>query len=663
MSRLLSAGLARIFSALLLSLVSTGTYCHENDTTPRIEAGHFDARIVTEINQDPKHPVHQLIQAARKNQLASDPLWLTLLHYVGAPGKYQSQVDAPWFFMSPRGKHDPQSELEANLVALFADQPRSPMRLTPYCRFVARRHFLQSRIPLLSDLVPAQDCPEFDRYQQFLAADKLTLVFPSAHPNSPSSAFGHTLIRLDRATQTRETRMLNMSLNFAAEIPPDSNPMAYAVHGLSGGFQGKFSPLPYHLKLREYGQIDNRDIWEYPLILSQEQIDAVVRHSYEMLIAYYDYFFFKENCAYHLLSLLDVLYPENRLTAEFSLWTIPIDSVRILQRRGLVAEPEFFPSTSRQIQWRLSHLDHQDIALINQFARTDLEHFAEPLSTLEPERQASILEILSDYRRYRRLNRASGDSVTQMSADERNLLLQRSRLGIPSEPIPSLAAPMSPDQGHGTARASVGFSDDVSQNLLFSFRPAYHALEDPTSGYGDNAAIDFFSATVGLDRNTDKVFLRNFTLLDIQSLEPRTHLFKPISWRTSLQWEKLGATVPTRFEFLGGAGLAYRITETGPLAWSFAEAAYTHDSRLIDTHTAVTSLRFGLLWEPVAGLKLIAQSSVGRDIRNALSVDEQTVSLNLSPVANFSIELEARQRRDVASKGEDAWKVMLHRYF
>ncbi len=46
-------------------------------------------------------------------------------------------------------------------------------------------------------------------------------------------------------------------------------------------------------------------------------------HAWELGNAYFDYFFFKENCSYHLLTLLDYADPTLHLTDEFPFWTVP----------------------------------------------------------------------------------------------------------------------------------------------------------------------------------------------------------------------------------------------------------------------------------------------------------------------------------------------------
>ena len=68
---------------------------------------------------------------------------------------------------------------------------------------------------------------------------------------------------------------------------------------------------------------EHRDLWEYRLTLTPAELDRLVRHLWELLPTYYDYYFFDENCSYHLLALLEVARPGLRLTDRFHAWTIP----------------------------------------------------------------------------------------------------------------------------------------------------------------------------------------------------------------------------------------------------------------------------------------------------------------------------------------------------
>ncbi len=585
--------------------------------------------------QRPESPLFRLLKAARDLHLSSQPTWRVLLHYhKRISGGWHSEVDAPYFFMSREGKHSPSRELEATLAAMFAKQPRKPMRLIPACRFVARRQWLEEALGSASVDLPKPDCPEFDTYRKFFSSDELTLIFPAAHPNSPSSAFGHTLLRLDRSGQNPALHMLNQSINFAAEVPEDVNPLSYAFSGIGGGFKGKFHILPYHIKLREYGQVDNRDIWEYTLALDQRQIDHILAHAYEMLIAWYNYYFFRENCAYQLLSLLEAGFPERRLTNDFPLWSIPVDTIKALDKAGLIKRRRYVGSLGRKIRLRQHNLSPSQVEMAQAFTRSD-HPIQFPEGSYSSEQQAETLDLASDYLRFRRLN--GGGPVTRLSHRERLILKKRSAIRTATRDL-SLPVPrFSPDQGHGTARLLWAVESLQGEHQVeFQFRPAYHDFLDPSPGYGDNISIDFGSTSIGF-RSGKQPFFKQFTLLDIQSIEPRDAFFKPISWRTRIAWSRPDYAAKSRFTLLGGGGLAWRAGEKGPLFYVFSDGILQHNALLPVTTPISVEVRPGILWRPLEHLRVRAELTSSRDLSNHQSRWRAQLATGLALTPNLAI--------------------------
>mgnify|MGYP000400942330 CR=1 FL=1 len=106
----------------------------------------------------------------------------------------------------------------------------------------------------------------------------MSLVFSAYNVSSPSSAFGHTLLRVSKEklsakSNKRKYELLDYGINYAASIPEGTNPMLYAFGGMGGIFPGNFSSVPYYYKIREYNDYEARDIWSYELNLSQEEVD------------------------------------------------------------------------------------------------------------------------------------------------------------------------------------------------------------------------------------------------------------------------------------------------------------------------------------------------------------------------------------------------------
>lgn len=591
-----------------------------------------------------QNPLKTLIDQARALKLAQSSQWRAFVHYKpSVGGGWLSQVDAPHFFMSERGKHSPEAELDATLAAFFSDQAKPPLRLSAYCRFVARRVWLQEQLGELAAELPEVQCPEFERFTDYLQAEQLTLIFPTAHPNSPSSAFGHTLLRIDKKNQRPQSRLLNMSINFAAEVPEEVSSAAYAIKGLAGGFAGKFRLLPYHIKLREYGQIENRDTWEYPLKLDKQQVELVLRHAYEMLISHFDYFFFSENCSYHLLSLIEVAFPDQPLTENFGLWTIPVDTIRVLGDRKLVEQGQFVPSSIRTLKARRDQLPTTDQLLSLTGLDSGLESIANELDERDDRRQADILDLLSDYERYNRLK--TNRSAQGNNQVERAILSRRSKLGIQSS-TPDIPAPLSPpDRGHGTARLGLSYhySRRGTDQVEINFRPAYHDFRDPSAAFGTTAAIELGLLGLAVETETDTAFLRRFTIVSIESIEPRDTFFKPVSWHTNLGWERATAQSRHEFTFNVGAGVAFQRNATLPVFFAFGESdlidAPAYKQRRQLRLGASAGMHWQLSGKLRGGLELNVRQQIGGDHSHAIV--EAWAGFALSE--NLSLNLDARQ--------------------
>ena len=61
-----------------------------------------------------------------------------------------------------------------------------------------------------------------------------------------------------------------------------SNGFAYAVKGIFGLYKGYYSILPYYVKVREYNDLERRDVWEYTLNLTPPEVVRMFRHIWEL---------------------------------------------------------------------------------------------------------------------------------------------------------------------------------------------------------------------------------------------------------------------------------------------------------------------------------------------------------------------------------------------
>ena len=96
-------------------------------------------------------------------------------------------------------------------------------------------------------------CPELQAYMDKVKPSSVTLVFSSAYANNPGSMFGHTFLRinssLNKKTVQEKQDLLDWGISYAAQVPQDENGLVFVFLGLSGGYPGQFSLLPYYAKV------------------------------------------------------------------------------------------------------------------------------------------------------------------------------------------------------------------------------------------------------------------------------------------------------------------------------------------------------------------------------------------------------------------------------
>src|SRR6266496_3739242 len=282
--------------------------------------------------------LNELIARSRALRLDERRQWHRLLHYspdLTGPGVH-GLADAPRFYLARDGKTNPRSELEATLAVFFSDVEETQQVQNPQCAFIARYRWLDNQLGFDPARMPRRRCPRFEAWRAALNPQSVTLVFPVAYLNNPPSMYGHTLLRIDAKDQDEKTRLLAYAINYAANTD-EKNGVAFTIGALIGSYPGMFSMLPYYLKLREYSDLENRDIWEYELNLTPEEIERLLMHVWELAPVYFDYWFFDENCSYYLLEVLEVARPSLDLTSRFRWWAIPSDTVRVvLEQPGLL---------------------------------------------------------------------------------------------------------------------------------------------------------------------------------------------------------------------------------------------------------------------------------------------------------------------------------------
>ncbi|HEX7124990.1 MAG TPA: DUF4105 domain-containing protein [Thermodesulfobacteriota bacterium] len=494
-------------------------------------------------------------------------------------------MDGKAFFLAPTGKRDPKAELEATLAAFFAPVPDEGPH--PQCRFPARRLWLARRLGIDPTRLPERSCPEWEDFRERLDARSVTLVFSSYYLNNPSSAFGHTFMRVSRADDTPgvvRSDLLDYGIDYAAVVTT-SNAVIYAFKGIFGGFEGRFSHYPYYYKVRQYNDYETRDIWEYDLDLTPEQVALLVAHFWELGQSWFDYYYLNENCSFHMLTALEAANPDLDLVDRVPFWVIPADTVKALYAEpGLVKAVRYRPSIWTQFRARVAALSAEDRAHVKRI----VDDGGELPAGLAPERRMAILDAALDYVDFR-----DGEDLVkgrpEAARRKRRLLAARSAIRLASPDL-AIEPPYDrmPQVGHDSARAGLGFgwSDHLGPFERLDFRFALHDLTDPEAGYPDYAQIEFFSTRLRYNSDPDTLWLERFDAVRVVSLSPVTRFTRQFSWKIgfgakTIRDESCRDCLAANFDLGGGYALTL-LDRPRVVAFAMADVETVASPRLLD---------------------------------------------------------------------------------
>lgn len=447
------------------------------------------------------------------------PEWLALVHYRPQMfGGYEGTIDSESFYLAEDGRTNPASELQAS-IKLF-EEAKDKEKI---CLFPARYQYLQKQGWVKADY------PKCEEYQQFvkdLHPAGVTLLFTDAYMNNPSSLFGHTLVRID--TGRKGTQLLAHGMNYGAFTGPNPGAL-YAVLGLTGGYYGGFTVKPYYDTINTYNNIENRDIWELNLDLTQEEQEMFVAHLWEIGHTQTRYYFFTQNCSYMLLEMLDAVRPSLQLADEFPVQAIPLDTLKAVYRKpGLVKSVNYRPSRQAKIINQYKQMNEpQKKAFVAAIKHQD--YAFEGLSEAE---KAGAAEAAYQYVQYQQV---AGDlGLADYRQRSFKLLMARNNIKVKDnfEPLTDGEEPMN---AHESKRLVVGAGVRNGQAFQeIQLRPAYHSLTDNGYGLLSGAEINFLNLKMRHYDNDNKYVLQDFDILGIKSLSPVNDMFMPYSY--NIQW-------------------------------------------------------------------------------------------------------------------------------
>ena len=467
------------------------------------------------------------VQKAQHLNLEHNKTWQRLLY---ANEKQKSEVSYEAFFYAENGKQDLKLELEMNVQALFdiSDDNQSIR-----CKFPARSEFLIKQLDILETELPEVQCSEFNDWFGQIKAHKATLIYATDFMGNPSSMFGHTLLRLDPKNQ-KELNLVSYAVNYAATVEGEES-WSYAWKGLTGQYPGEYSLMPYYRKVKEYGDFESRDLWEYELALDEQETRFLVKHIWELKHVKFPYYFIQDNCAYRLLGLIDLVKPNLNLQQRFKWSAIPMQTLKEVDNHQLITDVVYRPALETQLNEQAHQHGYNLAKVAHAMTASTSDTYASALATFTIQDQAKILEMAYDDLYLQLISRKVESK--QAEPKLRQLLILRSQLDIEKQRNIVEQPHINPVQGHDARNVVISAGQIQKDSFIaLSHRQAYHDLIDAQGGYRIGTQLKFLEGTV--QYRNDVLKLEHLELLAVNAYNPITAFKTPLSWGFNLGWKQ-----------------------------------------------------------------------------------------------------------------------------
>ncbi len=542
----------------------------------------------------------QLVQQALEKKLDQKRQWHLLLHYKGTwLGGYESEADGMDFFNAPDGKTDPQAELIATLRSFFKNpETLKSKEEHPQCNFPARYKWLKRELAIDPNQLPRAECTRMENWLAQLEPQSVTLIFASFFMNNPASMFGHTFLRIDSESKSNRQALSNYGVNYAATVDTDSM-ILYAFKGLFGFFKGEFTVFPYYLKVQEYSNWESRDLWEYELNLTPDQIDTLMLHLWELGGTYFDYYYFQENCSYHMLTVLEVANPNLKLSDDFFISVQPADTIKILaEQEGLISKVTYRPAILSRMEHKTEQMSDEEKEVLYDLVEDAKVLKEDSYQQLMTPQKALVLDAYLDYLEYEGLGEEDFDPKKPLRIPHA-ILLERSKLKYKRQDTEVTEFSARPETAHGTdrARLGVGINDDELFQEI-AYRPTLHDILARDMGYKKDSQFLFLDFAGRYYYESKRFRLDRLRLLDIASLTPYEPIFKKPSWKLNLGFDTIrdfDCGYCNSFKGNAGYGYSYKPShKSWYILFVLAELEAETSGHLEDNHRAGGGVSGGL---------------------------------------------------------------------
>lgn len=434
--------------------------------------------------------------------VAENMEWKNLLH-IGEDGK--SEISDKDFFLSSTQNFSAKNELEKSLEIL-----KSNKKCETICKFPARFSYISKQFDLNITL---EHCTDLQKFLKSTRGESVSLIFASSFLGSPISYFGHTFLRVNKLNNP----YFSQTLGYAAEVDSTMKVPELVSKGLSGRLIGKYIIAPYFKLYENYSTVEQRTLVEYKLNLTQEEIDKMILHAYEVFGTTTEYGFFRQNCAYQMLWLLEVARPILSLRNDYKFYAIPAETVQQIKDIGITTD----------VVTKLSLID--SAYLTYQTLSEDEKEFFGYLqnsSNKSAMLETSVFEK-STKNKFAYLLNANYDILFKKFKTSKEDYFEVKKIKYESLDKQNFGDTTRNSQ---SMKISLGrtFLDNQKLDTL-EFRPILFDRFDTKDSAVGEGTLEFLK--LGVQKQGTKNRLEYLNIVEVESLTSRFDFYKPYSWR------------------------------------------------------------------------------------------------------------------------------------
>lgn len=482
---------------------------------------YFFMALVFFTNAFSKDVESDFISLANTKKIYETDMWKSLLHN----HSNKNNIIDDNFWLSPNKTL--KSELEYTIKGMFVENKDTKDNNNHVlCKFPARAKYIIEELNIDKNLLPKVDCKEFNFYLKKLSAKKVYLSFASENIMSPMSMMGHIFIKIVGFDEKNKTNV-NNALSYYANFNKDKESVfEFYFKSLFTGSTGTFNIVSYRQKLIEYNDLSNRNIYDYELNLTENQIEYLIYHIWELKGINFPYNFISNNCGSATVKLLSVAN-KNFEKAINKFWATPVDIIKILYSKNLISNIEIFPSDPYKIQMFKENFSIKDYKIINNFILND--KYEDIINNTRKNELLFMSDISSGVYitnkkiNIERYNQIQDFIYKNFDGIDSIKLKEKTKININS--------PFS-------SALSIKFENYKKNNGIgFNFYPVYRTIEDDSSQYFNEFSLNLLNLNAFIDTKENKLILKNFDLINVKSIVPSLYILPSNSFNFKVGYQ------------------------------------------------------------------------------------------------------------------------------